>query len=116
MAFQHPDLRAVRQPDEQVHQRNGLRRAQRPAAPEHDVIDVLERDARALPDEVDGIQQVLDREHLHLPRTPLFPDDFTQSCRRGPVPSAGIDVDESDFTAFHHPPESHHNGFRKVTD
>ena len=66
---QYPHLRPMTHADGQVHHRNDLRRSQRPAPPQHDVVQVLEWNGDRFADVVDRIEQVLDAQELKVPRT-----------------------------------------------
>ena len=64
---QNVDLLAVRESDYKVHERNQLGGTERPPAPQHDVVYLLKLNAGILPDEVDGVQQILNGHHLDVP-------------------------------------------------
>jgi hypothetical protein len=56
----------------------------------------LKGNARGFPDEIDGVQQVLDVQQTKVPG-PLLPADYLRKGRgRRPVPSAGVNVDKID--------------------
>ena len=65
-----------------------VRRTGRPPTPQHDVVDVLKGNARELADEIDRVQQILDREHLQFPRTLLLLDYLAQRSRRRAMSSS----------------------------
>jgi hypothetical protein len=46
MSFERPNLLVVEHPDDHMHQRDQLGRAQRPTPPQHDVVDFLKLNAR----------------------------------------------------------------------
>ena len=98
MLLEDADLLPVQQPDQHVHQRNQLGRAQCPAPPQHDVIDFLKLNPRGFPDEIDRVQQVLNVQQTQIPRPLLLPDNLGESRGRRPVTSTGIDIDKIYFS------------------
>jgi hypothetical protein len=74
-----------------------LRRTGGPSVPQQDIVEILKWNASQLANEVDRIQQILDRKHLQTPGTLLLPDYLTQRRRRCTMPAAGIDINQGDL-------------------
>src|SRR5215472_674557 len=70
-----------------------------PTAPEHDVVHILEANPRHFADEIDGVQQILNGEHLHIPGPPLLADRLGQRHRGGTMAAAGIYINQNDLWA-----------------
>jgi hypothetical protein len=98
MSFEHPNLLFVEHPDDHLHQRDQLGRAQRPTPPQHDVVDFLKLNARQFSNNIDRIQKILDTAEPHLPWTLLFADDRFQGLGGFPMAAAGVNVDELDLS------------------
>ena len=94
---EHLHLHIVRRADQPVHHGDEARCPHRPSAPQHDVVHILKADAGGLPDEIDGIEQVLDRDHPHIPRALLLADRFAQRGRRGAMAAARVDIDQGEL-------------------
>ena len=107
-------LRTMQEANHGVHERNQLRGTHGPAAAQHDVVDVLKRDAGGFADDVDGIEQILNRDHVDVPGALLAFDHLGQRLRRGAVAAAGIDIDELDGAPHRLPPGARRGADRAV--
>src|ERR1019366_3200356 len=68
--------------------------AEGPAAPQHQIVEILEPDAGGLAEDIHLIQQFLQIHHLHFPRTRLAADHFAQCIGGAAMAAAGIEKDK----------------------
>ena len=98
----------MQQSNHTVHEHQPLRRAESPAFGQHQVVDVFQTDAGHLPKDVERVEDFLQIDQTHGPRSVLvFDDRFERGCG-GPMPSAGVEIDEINivhycFIAASHP-------------
>jgi hypothetical protein len=88
--------RRVADPDRRLQQPQLGAEAQRPAAREPPVVQVLGRHARHATERVVGVEDAHQVDEPHVPRPPLRGEHAFQRQRRGAVPAAGVEVDEID--------------------
>ena len=81
---------AMIQADQPVHQHRHLRRSQRPAFLQHDVVDILHPDAGVFAENIQRIQDLLQVNQPDFPGPPLLLDHGFQRVRGGSVPASGI--------------------------
>src|SRR6266851_4416338 len=87
----------MEEPDQELHAAQQLRRAERPAFVEHQVVAILQAHPEELAKNVQFVERLLDVDQVDSPR-PLLPlDDFLQSIRGTPVTSAGVEIKQVDF-------------------
>ena len=84
------------EPDGELQHAHDLRAAQRPAAPEHQVVNVLHAHAGERTNEVQRVQMFLQIEEMNVPGAILGINDGLQ-CRGGAaMAAAGVKIDELD--------------------
>jgi len=72
---QQPDLCVVIQPDNGVHRRQQVRRAERPSLCQNQIINVFETEARCLAKDVERVEHFLQVYQPHIPSAILRIDD-----------------------------------------
>ena len=77
-----------------MHAHHQLRRTERPSLLQHQIIDVLQTQARHLAEDVHGIQHFLQVDHADLEWPPLLFHHLAQRVGRRPVPAARVEIDE----------------------
>ena len=100
--------RSMVQPDYTLHELQTLRRTQRVAFGQHQVIDVLQANSGHLTKDIERMQYLLQIDKPYVPREFLLLDNRFQRRRGGPMPSAGVEIDEINirhncFIAVSHP-------------
>src|SRR5215470_10682542 len=87
----------MKQSDEPLHPARQLRRAQRPAFVEHQVVAILEAHAEELAENIQLVERLLEMHQADLPWVLLLLDHFLQRIRGGAVSAAGVKVEEVDL-------------------
>jgi hypothetical protein len=83
--------------DDLVHRPRQLRRPERPAFLETEVINVFEPDGGEFSKNVEGIQQFLQIDESNFPRPLLMFDDCLERVGGGAMTTARVEVDKVDF-------------------
>ena len=87
-------LLRMKQPDDAMHRRQQLFRAQRPPAPQHQVVNILQPKAGDLAEDVNVVEELLQIHHPHVPGALLAANYFAQSIGRAAMSPAGIEEHE----------------------
>ena len=93
---QQPDRWPMIHPDRGLQDRNQLRAAQRPAIPDHPVVDVLNAQAGHAPDGIERIEQLLQIDQLGAGIGIVTLDGVSNRSGGASMPSPGIEIDECD--------------------
>ena len=102
--LEQPHRRPVIHANDRLQHAHDLRAAQRPAALQHRVVNVLDADAGVFPDNVERIEQFLQVREANFPRTPLRLNGHLQGCGGRAMAAPG--VEETELNPLHARPHS----------
>ena|SRR5690242_19816792 len=80
--------------DDEVHRGGELRRSQRPAFFQEQVVDVLQAESGVLAEDIERVEHFLKVDQTDVPRALLLLDDRLQRIGGGAMAAAGVEKDE----------------------
>src|ERR1700761_2233011 len=81
-------------PDDLLHERQQIGRAERPAFGQQQVVDILQTDTSELAKDIERVEDLLQVHEPNVPAVVLGFNDGLEGQRRAAMAAAGVEIDE----------------------